>query len=58
MPAVVEGAAGVKIINATPPTSHGTFHASGLTVLFDIETVRPICVLEGSCASRCCAPLP
>jgi ornithine cyclodeaminase len=49
MPAVVDGCAGVKIINANPANpARDLRRASGLTVLFDVETGRPVCVLEGA----------
>jgi ornithine cyclodeaminase len=52
MPGLVnEGptAAGTKIINANPGNvGHGLPRASGLTVLFDPLTARPLCVMEGA----------
>jgi len=54
MPAVLDGIAGVKIINAnTRNPERGLPRASGLTLLFDPETAQPGCVMEGariSCA--------
>jgi len=49
MPGLVDGCAGVKIINANPGLPGlGLPRASGLTVLFDIETAQPTCILEAS----------
>jgi ornithine cyclodeaminase/alanine dehydrogenase-like protein (mu-crystallin family) len=49
MPAALEGIAGVKIINANPENpKRGLPRASGLTLLFDPETARPRCVMEGA----------
>jgi ornithine cyclodeaminase len=40
---------GTKLINANPANpSLGIPRASGLTVLFDYETARPVCVLEAA----------
>ncbi|MFJ2768650.1 ornithine cyclodeaminase family protein [Streptomyces sp. NPDC087300] len=41
--------AGTKIINANPANvAHGLPRASGLTVLFEPRTARPLCVMEGA----------
>ncbi|MCF3120928.1 ornithine cyclodeaminase [Streptomyces arenae] len=52
MPGLVNGgltAVGTKIINANPGNvAHGLPRASGLTVLFDPRTARPLCVMEGA----------
>ena len=49
MPGVVGGRPGVKLINANPPNpARGLPRASGLTVLFDPDTARPVCVLEAA----------
>lgn len=49
MPGMVAGCAGVKIINANPSNpARDLPRASGLTVLFDVETGRPLCVLEAA----------
>jgi ornithine cyclodeaminase/alanine dehydrogenase-like protein (mu-crystallin family) len=49
MPAAVEGSAGVKVINSNPANPvRGLPRASGLTVLFDAATGRPICILEAA----------
>jgi ornithine cyclodeaminase/alanine dehydrogenase-like protein (mu-crystallin family) len=49
MPAVVDSSPGVKIINANPANpARGLPRASGLTLLFDPETARPICIMEGA----------
>lgn len=49
MPGMVDGRAGVKIINANPGNpARGLPRASGLTVLFDAETGRPVCVMEAA----------
>jgi ornithine cyclodeaminase/alanine dehydrogenase-like protein (mu-crystallin family) len=49
MPAVVDGCVGVKVINANRANpDRGLPRASGLTLLFDPETARPICVMEGA----------
>jgi ornithine cyclodeaminase/alanine dehydrogenase-like protein (mu-crystallin family) len=49
MPAVIEGSAGVKLINANPENpARGLPRASGLIALFDIATGRPACILEGA----------
>jgi len=47
MPGVVERCAGVKVINANPANpARGLPRASGLTILFEAETGRPLCVME------------
>jgi N-[(2S)-2-amino-2-carboxyethyl]-L-glutamate dehydrogenase len=49
MPASVDSAPGVKIINANPANpARGLPRASGLTVLFDPSSGRPLCVMEGA----------
>lgn len=49
MPGMVDGRAGVKIINANPANpGRGLPRASGLTLLFDNETGRPLCIMEGA----------
>ncbi|MFF3644205.1 ornithine cyclodeaminase family protein [Streptomyces sp. NPDC002564] len=52
MPGLVHGgltAAGTKVINARPGNvEQGLPRASGLTVLFDPRTARPLCVMEGA----------
>lgn len=49
MPGLVDGCPGVKLINANPANpGRGLARASGLIVLFDPETARPSCILEGS----------
>jgi ornithine cyclodeaminase/alanine dehydrogenase-like protein (mu-crystallin family) len=49
MPAAVDSAPGVKIINANPANpARGLPRASGLTLLFDPGTGRPLCVMEGA----------
>jgi ornithine cyclodeaminase len=49
MPAAVGSAPGVKIINANPANpTRGLPRASGLTVLFDPVSGRPLCVMEGA----------
>lgn len=49
MPAAVDSAPGVKIINANPANpGRGLPRASGLTVLFDPASGRPLCVMEGA----------
>lgn len=49
MPAAVAGYAGVKLICSNPANrARGLARASGLIVLLDISTGRPICVLEGA----------
>jgi N-[(2S)-2-amino-2-carboxyethyl]-L-glutamate dehydrogenase len=49
MPAEVDSAPGVKIINANPANAaRGLPRASGLTVLFDPGSGRPLCVMEGA----------
>ncbi|MDQ3992887.1 MAG: ornithine cyclodeaminase [Actinomycetota bacterium] len=48
MPGLVDRCPGVKLINANPANpGRGLPRASGLIVLFDIETARPTCILEG-----------
>jgi ornithine cyclodeaminase len=49
MPAVVGSSPGVKIINANPANpARGLPRASGLTLLFDPQTARPICLMEAA----------
>lgn len=49
MPGLVDGCPGVKVINANPANPRrGLPRASGLIVLFDPETGRPTCILEGA----------
>ena len=49
MPGLVGGRPGVKVINANPANpSRGLPRASGLTILFDPETARPVCVMEAA----------
>jgi N-[(2S)-2-amino-2-carboxyethyl]-L-glutamate dehydrogenase len=52
MPAFVGGdfqAAGTKVINSNPAnTARGITRASGLTLIFDPETVRIRCIMEGA----------
>ncbi len=49
MPAVVDSSPGVKIINANAANpARGLPRASGLTLLFDPQTARPTCVMEGA----------
>lgn len=49
MPGLVDGSPGVKIVNANAANpGRGLPRASGLVVLFDIETGRPACILEGA----------
>jgi ornithine cyclodeaminase len=49
MPASIDSAPGVKIINANPANpAYGVPRASGLTVLFDPGSGRPLCVMEGA----------
>jgi ornithine cyclodeaminase/alanine dehydrogenase-like protein (mu-crystallin family) len=49
MPGLLDGCPGVKIINANPANpARGLPRASGLIVLFDIDTAEPICVLEAA----------
>ncbi|RDI73920.1 putative ornithine cyclodeaminase mu-crystallin-like [Gaiella occulta] len=49
MPGMVDGRAGVKIINANPANpGRGLPRASGLTLLFDNETGRPLCIMEAA----------
>ena len=48
LPAWADGAYGAKIINASLGNiSNGLERASGLIILNDPETARPVCVLEG-----------
>ncbi len=48
MPGLVAGQPGVKLINANPANpERGLPRASGLIVLFEPETGRPSCILEG-----------
>lgn len=48
MPAFVGGQPGVKIINR--PLNSMRYHAraSGVTILFDAESARPVCVMQGA----------
>jgi ornithine cyclodeaminase/alanine dehydrogenase-like protein (mu-crystallin family) len=49
MPAVVDGYPGVKLICASYSNRRrGLPRASGLVVLLDSETARPVCVMEGA----------
>jgi ornithine cyclodeaminase/alanine dehydrogenase-like protein (mu-crystallin family) len=49
MPASLDSTTGVKIINANPANpARGLPRASGLTVLFDPGSGRPLCVMEGA----------
>jgi ornithine cyclodeaminase len=49
MPALVGDCAGVKLINANPANPRrGLPRASGLIVLFGLETGRPFCILEAA----------
>jgi N-[(2S)-2-amino-2-carboxyethyl]-L-glutamate dehydrogenase len=49
MPAVFDGCAGVKIVNANPANpARGIARASGLTLLFDVATGRPVCIMEAA----------
>lgn len=49
MPGLVDGCAGVKIINANPANPRrGLPRASGLTILFDPGSGRPVCILEAA----------
>jgi ornithine cyclodeaminase/alanine dehydrogenase-like protein (mu-crystallin family) len=49
MPGLVDGCAGVKIINAnTANPGRGLPRASGLTLLFDLQSGQPVCILEGA----------
>jgi ornithine cyclodeaminase/alanine dehydrogenase-like protein (mu-crystallin family) len=49
MPGLVDGCPGVKIINANPANrGRGLGRASGLIVLFDIQTGQPTTVLEAA----------
>jgi len=52
MPGMIDGdqpVAGTKIINAnTANPEYGQARAHGLTLLFDITTARPLCVMEGA----------
>ncbi len=49
MPAYVDSVPGVKIINANPANpARGLPRASGLTLLFDPGTGRPVCIVEGA----------
>lgn len=55
MPSWVGGdvqAVGTKIINANPDNvQHGLSRASGLTILFDQGTARPVCIMDGALIS-------
>jgi N-[(2S)-2-amino-2-carboxyethyl]-L-glutamate dehydrogenase len=49
MPGLVDGCAGVKIINANPSNpGRGLPRASGLTLLFNLQSGQPVCILEGA----------
>ncbi len=49
MPASIDSAPGVKIINANPANpARGLPRASGLTLLFEPGTARPLCLMEGA----------
>ena len=49
MPGLVDGFAGVKVINANAANpGRGQPRASGLTLLFDVASGRPVCVLEAA----------
>jgi ornithine cyclodeaminase/alanine dehydrogenase-like protein (mu-crystallin family) len=49
MPGSIDSCPGVKIINANPANpSRGLPRASGLTLLFDPATARPLCLMEGA----------
>lgn len=49
MPAAADGCAGVKIINANPANpDRGLARASGVTILFDVQTGRPVCIMEAA----------
>jgi ornithine cyclodeaminase/alanine dehydrogenase-like protein (mu-crystallin family) len=49
MPASIDSVPGVKIINANPANpARGLPRASGLTLLFEADTGRPLCVMEGA----------
>jgi ornithine cyclodeaminase/alanine dehydrogenase-like protein (mu-crystallin family) len=49
MPGWIDSLPGVKIINSNPANpDRGLPRASGLTVLFDAGTGRPVCILESS----------
>jgi N-[(2S)-2-amino-2-carboxyethyl]-L-glutamate dehydrogenase len=54
MPGLVhgDGAAGVKVLGANPGNPvRGLARAAGLTVLFDQDTARPVCVMEAATIS-------
>jgi ornithine cyclodeaminase len=49
MPGFVVGQPGVKIINSNPlNVARGQPRATGLTVLFDVQSGRPICLMQGA----------
>jgi ornithine cyclodeaminase/alanine dehydrogenase-like protein (mu-crystallin family) len=49
MPALIDSFPGVKIINANPANpARGLPRASGLTLLFEPGSARPLCVMEGA----------
>lgn len=49
MPATIDSFPGVKIINANPANpARGLPRASGLTLLFESGSARPLCVMEGA----------
>jgi N-[(2S)-2-amino-2-carboxyethyl]-L-glutamate dehydrogenase len=49
MPGSIDSCPGVKIINANPTNpARGLPRASGLTLLFDPATARPLCLMEGA----------
>jgi N-[(2S)-2-amino-2-carboxyethyl]-L-glutamate dehydrogenase len=49
MPGLIDGSAGVKIVNANAANlQRGLPRASALVVLFGIESGRPTCILEGA----------
>jgi ornithine cyclodeaminase/alanine dehydrogenase-like protein (mu-crystallin family) len=49
MPASIDSVPGVKIINANPANpARGLPRASGLTLLFEPDTGRPLCVMEAA----------
>jgi N-[(2S)-2-amino-2-carboxyethyl]-L-glutamate dehydrogenase len=49
MPASIDSIPGVKIINANPTNpARGLPRASGLTLLFEPGSARPLCVMEGA----------
>lgn len=49
MPGSIDSVPGLKIINANPANpNRGLLRASGLTVLFEPASGRPLCVMEGA----------